>query len=206
MHVLTSLVKAFFREMPEPLITYELYENFVNVSDVKEPGERIRCLRVMVDLLPKINRSLLDRLMYHLARVAHQESVNRMTASNLSVIFAPCILRRSQSVHAQEQLMDVQRQAVCVQTLIEEKLRQYRGTLSQIVELENATEKVSENLRKIDEHRRSSGSSQEANREEQQPSTSAQQAPTQQQSKAVSGMETARQLFEEQLDFLELEK
>lgn len=31
-HVLTSLVKAFFRELSEPLITSELYENFVNIS------------------------------------------------------------------------------------------------------------------------------------------------------------------------------
>lgn len=45
-------------------------------------------------------------------------------------------------VHAQEQLMDVQKQAVCVQTLIEEKLKQYRSTLTQIVELEHASEKV----------------------------------------------------------------
>lgn len=34
--------------------------------------ERGRCLSVMIDLLPKTNRGLLDRLMFHLARVAHQ--------------------------------------------------------------------------------------------------------------------------------------
>ncbi|ETN79349.1 phorbol esters/diacylglycerol binding domain protein [Necator americanus] len=31
-HVLTTLVKSFLREMPEPLITFDLYENFLNVS------------------------------------------------------------------------------------------------------------------------------------------------------------------------------
>uniref|UniRef100_A0A915CYE7 Uncharacterized protein n=1 Tax=Ditylenchus dipsaci TaxID=166011 RepID=A0A915CYE7_9BILA len=119
-HVLTSLVKAFFRELVDPLITQELYENFVNVSEVKESNERIRCLRVMVELLPKTNKCVLDRLMYHLARVAHQDSINLMNAANLAVIFAPCILRNTHSVHAQEQLMDVQKQAICVQALIEE--------------------------------------------------------------------------------------
>ncbi len=83
-HVLSSLIKTFFRELPEPLVTYELYENFLNVSgkaffsyisncsEVKETAERLRCLSVMVELLPRSNKNLLERLMYHLARVAHQ--------------------------------------------------------------------------------------------------------------------------------------
>ncbi|KAK5970322.1 Unconventional myosin-IXa [Trichostrongylus colubriformis] len=140
-HVLTTLVKAFLREMPEPLITFDLYENFLNVSEVDDGMERGRCLAVMIDLLPKTNRGLLDRLMFHLARVAHQEAVNKMGPSNLALIFGPCILRRQDNVHAQEQLNDVSRQAICVQTLIEEKLRQYKATLINIVELEDASQK-----------------------------------------------------------------
>lgn len=31
-HVMAALVKMFFREMPEPLFTFDLYENFLNVS------------------------------------------------------------------------------------------------------------------------------------------------------------------------------
>ncbi|KAI1717345.1 rhoGAP domain-containing protein [Ditylenchus destructor] len=209
-HVLTTLVKSFFRELAEPLITQELYENFVNVSEIKEQNERIRCLRVMVELLPKSNRCVLDRLMYHLARVAHQEAVNRMNPANLSVIFAPCILRRSQPVHAQEQLMDVQKQAICVQALIEEKLRQYTDALSQIVELEQASEKVSENLRRIDEHRKSSGSSTSDDLKPK--GTSALIPISDSMDEATTSVvinpniESARQLFEEQLEFLDKEK
>ncbi|PIO53480.1 hypothetical protein TELCIR_25184 [Teladorsagia circumcincta] len=65
-----------------------------------------------------------------------------MGPSNLALIFGPCILRRQDNVHAQEQLNDVTRQAICVQTLIEEKLRQYKATLINIVELEDASQKV----------------------------------------------------------------
>lgn len=38
-HVLTTLVKAFLREMPEPLITFDLYENFLNVSGMHVKSE-----------------------------------------------------------------------------------------------------------------------------------------------------------------------
>ena len=72
------------------------------------------------------------------------------------------------------------RQAVCVQTLIEEKLRQYKATLNNIVELENASHKVSVNLKRIEEH--------------------------QQLEEKPPNMGTAKLLFEEQLDFLGKEK
>ncbi|CAG9541021.1 unnamed protein product [Cercopithifilaria johnstoni] len=184
-HVITTLVKSFFRELPEPLITYDLYENFLNASEVQESAERIRCLSVIVELLPKCNKSVLDRLLYHLARVANQESVNKMGAANLALIFAPCILRTNQTLRAQDQLRDVERQAVCVQALIEEKLRQFRSTLTEIVSLETAGEKIVENLRLIDEHKDSM---------EKEIQTSSEH------------FETARQLFVEQLEFLDSEK
>ncbi|CAB3408102.1 unnamed protein product [Caenorhabditis bovis] len=181
-HVLTTLVKAFFRELTEPLIIHDLYENFLNVSEVQDVTERVRCLSVMIELLPKANRALLDRLMYHLARVADQEAVNKMGCNNLALIFGPCVLRRQDSAHAQEQLNDVARQTGCVQTLIEEKLRQYKATLHNIVELEDASHKVTENLRKIEEHRRNSEPSKTPN------------------------IGTAKLLFEEQLEFLGKQK
>lgn len=65
-----------------------------------------------------------------------------MSAANLALIFAPCILRTNQTLHAQDQLRDIERQAICVQALIEEKLRQFRSALTEIVSLETATEKV----------------------------------------------------------------
>lgn len=65
-----------------------------------------------------------------------------MSAANLALIFAPCILRTNQTLRAQDQLRDVERQAICVQALIEEKLRQLRSTLTEIVSLETAGEKV----------------------------------------------------------------
>jgi hypothetical protein len=31
-HVLTSTLKTFFRELPEPLLTFEFYEEFIQAS------------------------------------------------------------------------------------------------------------------------------------------------------------------------------
>ena len=144
-----------------------------------------------------------------------------MSPSNLAVIFAPCILRRNIVVHAQEQLLDVQKQVICVQTLIEEKLRQYKATLNQIVEIEQASEKVTENLRRIDAHRRASGNSDDTIPPAGMSMSSKSSADTLDEkleservtplaprstSNSASNIEAARQLFVEQLDFLDKEK
>lgn len=73
----------------------------------------------------------------------------------------------------------------CIEALIQEKLRQYRCTMEEIVELEHASEKVSENLRKIDDH------------------VSHAEGPT---DKVRNEIARARQLFVEQLEFLDKEK
>jgi len=31
-HVLTSVLKTFFRDLPEPLLTFELYDEFIQAS------------------------------------------------------------------------------------------------------------------------------------------------------------------------------
>lgn len=31
-HVLTSVIKTFFRELPEPLLTFDLYDEFIRAS------------------------------------------------------------------------------------------------------------------------------------------------------------------------------
>jgi len=37
-------------------------------AEVENERERLRCIYSMVELLPKVNRAVLDRLMYHLSR------------------------------------------------------------------------------------------------------------------------------------------
>jgi hypothetical protein len=111
--------------------------------------------------------------------------------------------------------------------LIEEKLRQYKDTLNQIVELEHASEKVSENLRRIEEHRyclnqfyrhltialifrRSSAASADLRAVQAKVELADAKLAEVQQIAASGGsmpnIETARQLFSEQLEFLDNEK
>ncbi|TKS79486.1 Unconventional myosin-IXb [Collichthys lucidus] len=92
-HTITGLVKRWLRELPDPLMTFALYSDFLHAVELPERAERIRAVYQKVDELPPANYNTLERLIFHLVRVAKEEEHNKMSPSSLAIVFAPCILR-----------------------------------------------------------------------------------------------------------------
>nr|CAG8433063.1 9204_t:CDS:10 [Entrophospora candida] len=92
-NVVASVLKLFFRSLPEPLMTYELYEEFVNASKIKDHDERFYAIKDLLYKLPRANYNLLKRLIEHLETVTDCEEVNHMYAGNLALVFTPNILK-----------------------------------------------------------------------------------------------------------------
>jgi myosin-9 len=67
-HVLTSVFKSFLREMPEPLLTFDLYDEILRAGDLTQQEDRILTLFALLKKLPKPNFDLVERLVFHLAR------------------------------------------------------------------------------------------------------------------------------------------
>ncbi|XP_020292131.1 unconventional myosin-IXb-like isoform X2 [Pseudomyrmex gracilis] len=145
-HVLAAVLKSFFRDMPEPLLTYEYYDDFLHAASLTDPHDRISTLFAILKKLPKPNYDLMERLIVHLARVARHEMDNRMSPSALAIVFAPCILRTNRTLPAQDSLQDVGRQTRCVETIVQEKLRVVRATLADINTLESACQTATHRL------------------------------------------------------------
>ncbi|CAM1297073.1 MYO9B (predicted), partial [Pycnogonum litorale] len=137
-HVLTTSLKSFFREMPRPLMTFECYDSFLRATDLSDSSERIQTLFSVMNSLPKSNYDLLERLMFHLARVSQHEESNRMSPNALSIVFAPCILRTNKPMQAQDSLNDIAKQTTCVEYIIKEQLKKVKSTLADIDTLDTA--------------------------------------------------------------------
>lgn len=86
-HVAAHLIKQFFRELPDPLLTYECYDRFVECED------NVAQISAVVATLPRENILTLHYLMTFLARVATHEEESKMGPSNLAIVFGPTILR-----------------------------------------------------------------------------------------------------------------
>ncbi|KAM9224564.1 rho GTPase-activating protein 33 isoform 2-T2 [Dugong dugon] len=92
-HSVSSLCKLYFRELPNPLLTYQLYGKFSEAMSV--PGEEERMVRVhdVIQQLPPPHYRTLEYLLRHLARMARHSANTSMHARNLAIVWAPNLLR-----------------------------------------------------------------------------------------------------------------
>lgn len=137
-HVLANVLKLFLREMPEPLLTFDRYDDFLRASELSESADRVSTMLSLIKKLPIAHHALLERLIFHLALVAQKEDSNRMSAGSLAIVFAPCVLRTNRNVPAQDSLNDIGRQTKCIETLITQKMDNVRNTLKNIDTLDTA--------------------------------------------------------------------
>jgi len=92
-HVVAALLKEFFRMMPEPLMTYALFDQFLEVARVKTLMEKVLMLKDLIGLLSVEHQCLLKRLLKMLVFVAKNESVNKMGTKNLAIVWGANIIR-----------------------------------------------------------------------------------------------------------------
>ncbi|XP_044740491.1 GTPase-activating protein CdGAPr isoform X2 [Chrysoperla carnea] len=103
-HSVASLLKMYFRELPNPLCTHQLYHSFVNAvqgTQINSNGEQIKVdenerllrMRETVHKLPPPHYRTLEYLMRHLARVAKHGARTGMTSRNVAIVWAPNLLR-----------------------------------------------------------------------------------------------------------------
>ncbi|XP_026725108.1 rho GTPase-activating protein 92B-like isoform X2 [Trichoplusia ni] len=92
MHVVASVLKCYLRELPEPILTYRLYETFVNASRQPTEQTRLNALWEAIHLLPEANFQNLRYLIKFLSALTQNQSTNKMTPSNLAIVIAPNLL------------------------------------------------------------------------------------------------------------------
>ncbi|XP_061834954.1 rho GTPase-activating protein 30 [Nerophis lumbriciformis] len=92
-HCVSSLCKAYFRELPNPLLTYQLYDKFAEAVAVQLEDERLVKIRDVLKELSAPHYRTLEFLMSHLAKMASYSPETNMHARNLAIVWAPNLLR-----------------------------------------------------------------------------------------------------------------
>ncbi|KAM3869208.1 rho GTPase-activating protein 31-like [Diretmus argenteus] len=92
-HCVGSLCKLFFRELPNPLLTYELYSRFTEAVSVQGDHEKLLHIQSVIKELPIPHFRTLEFLTKHLAHLATLSTVTNMHTRNLALVWAPNLLR-----------------------------------------------------------------------------------------------------------------
>lgn len=95
-HAVSSLLKQYFRDLPEPLLTYNAYDSFVTTMSNKamSADARLHSIRSLVMSLPLVNWRTLRHLIRHLNFMSQFSVSTGMTVKNLSIVWAPNLLRK----------------------------------------------------------------------------------------------------------------
>nr|XP_021516299.1 unconventional myosin-IXb isoform X6 [Meriones unguiculatus] len=137
-HAITGVLKQWLRELPEPLMTFAQYGDFLRAVELPEKQEQLAAIYAVLDHLPEANHTSLERLIFHLVKVALLEDVNRMSPGALAIIFAPCLLRCPDNSDPLTSMKDVLKITTCVELLIKEQMRKYKTKMEEINQLEAA--------------------------------------------------------------------
>ncbi|KAF4451176.1 rho GTPase activator Rga [Fusarium albosuccineum] len=112
----TSVLKQYFRKLPMPLLTFDVYERVLESNAIVDETERSDHLRKTFASMPQRHRDCLEFLMFHLVRVAQREPENLMSPKNLAVVFAPTIMR---DTSLEREMTDMHAKNLAIQFVIE---------------------------------------------------------------------------------------
>ncbi|XP_015277104.1 PREDICTED: rho GTPase-activating protein 32 isoform X1 [Gekko japonicus] len=136
-HCVGSLCKLYFRELPNPLLTYQLYEKFSDaVSAAADEGRLVKIHDVIQQLPPPHYRTL-EFLMRHLAHLADYCAITNMHTKNLAIVWAPNLLRSKQIESAcfsgTAAFMEVRIQSVVVEFILNHVDVLFSSKLSSVI-------------------------------------------------------------------------
>ncbi|XP_077406985.1 rho GTPase-activating protein 17a isoform X6 [Vanacampus margaritifer] len=91
-HAVAGALKSYLRELPEPLMTHQLYDEWTQACSLSDADKRLQALWLVCDKLPKNNKTNLRYLVKFLAKLAQDSEVNKMTPSNIAIVLGPNLL------------------------------------------------------------------------------------------------------------------
>eukprot|EP01114_Cavostelium_apophysatum_P016239 TRINITY_DN4571_c0_g1_i3.p1 TRINITY_DN4571_c0_g1~~TRINITY_DN4571_c0_g1_i3.p1 ORF type:complete len:503 (+),score=147.37 TRINITY_DN4571_c0_g1_i3:108-1616(+) len=92
-HDVSGVLKAIFRELPEPLCTFVAYDPLLKATTLLDKNQKASAMKAILNSLPSLNRSLLFKLMALVIEIEKNRESTLMTPQNLSIVLAPTLLR-----------------------------------------------------------------------------------------------------------------
>ncbi|GIY53722.1 rho GTPase-activating protein 44 [Caerostris darwini] len=91
-HAVSGALKSYLRELPEPLLTNTLYEDWMNAAKVTDFESKLQALWQVLQKLPAANLKNLRYVVRFLSKVLENVDANKMSAQNIAIVMAPNLI------------------------------------------------------------------------------------------------------------------
>ncbi|XP_024127096.1 rho GTPase-activating protein 44 isoform X1 [Oryzias melastigma] len=91
-HAIAGALKSYLRELPEPLMTTELYDEWIQASNIQDMDKRLQALMGVCEKLPTDNLNNFRYLIKFLAKLGDYQDSNKMTPGNMAIVLGPNLL------------------------------------------------------------------------------------------------------------------
>ncbi|XP_030262721.1 rho GTPase-activating protein 44 isoform X7 [Sparus aurata] len=91
-HAIAGALKSYLRELPEPLMTTELYDEWIQASNIQDMDKRLQALMSACEKLPTDNLNNFRYLIKFLAKLSEYQDANKMTPGNMAIVLGPNLL------------------------------------------------------------------------------------------------------------------
>ncbi len=114
-HTVAGILKLFLRQLPIPLFFFSLHDRVAwSAEYAADKDAALAKLTRKIRRLPTSHQATLKALLEHLAHVVGREADNKMTATNLGLVFAPVVFGEeheasleSAKLGSQDQVMEI---------------------------------------------------------------------------------------------------
>ncbi|XP_061916098.1 rho GTPase-activating protein 35 [Entelurus aequoreus] len=92
-NTVAGAMKAFFSELPEPLVPYSMQGELVEAFKINDREQRFLTMKDILRCFPRENYEVFKYVISHLNKVSQNNKLNLMTSENLSICFWPTLMR-----------------------------------------------------------------------------------------------------------------
>lgn len=91
-HVIASVLKSYLRDLPDPLLTFHLYNEFVGAAQRPTEAQRKSAILNAVNQLPEGHYFNLRYLTKFLSLLSKRHDRNKMSSQNIAIVMSPNLL------------------------------------------------------------------------------------------------------------------
>ncbi|XP_034045602.1 rho GTPase-activating protein 44 isoform X6 [Thalassophryne amazonica] len=113
-HAIAGALKSYLRELPEPLMTTELYDEWIQASNIQDMDKRLQALMATCEKLPTDNLNNFRYLIKFLDKLTAYQDANKMTPGNMAIVLGPNLLWTHTEPNITEMMTTVSLQIVSV--------------------------------------------------------------------------------------------